>query len=69
MMPGIDTLTRWLAAHDKSYYVFALQIGWDPPAIRKLLDGKVARVSVELAAKIEDATEGVVPIRSWIPTK
>lgn len=66
-MPGVKVLNEWLAAHEITGRKFALKIGYDPDEFVKLVQGKRKWVSVELAAKIEDATDGVVHMRLWIP--
>lgn len=38
----------------------------DRIAVQRAMNGSTKRVSVGLAAKIEDATGGFVPMRAWI---
>ena len=64
--PGAADLTRWLVANDISAHALGLELQVDPQRIRELAAGHVTRVSVELAAKIEDRTG--IGMRRWIPT-
>ncbi|WP_054304578.1 helix-turn-helix transcriptional regulator [Gemmobacter sp. LW-1] len=48
-----------------SQKAFADQLGVDPSVVSRFI-ARTARPGLELAVKIEDATEGVVTARSWV---
>ena len=60
---GRELLADFL--RDRNITRFALRAGIDPSHIRRILSGSRTRISVNIAARIEDATKGVVPMRSW----
>jgi DNA-binding transcriptional regulator YdaS (Cro superfamily) len=48
-----------------SQKAFADQLGVDPSVVSRFI-ARTARPGLELAVKIEDATGGAVPARSWV---
>lgn len=67
-LPGIVELRAWLKKKEISPYRFALNNGLDPSDFSKFLKkGFDARVSVEIAFKIERATDGEVKASSFVP--
>jgi hypothetical protein len=46
-------------------YSFCKRWGFDRIQLQRLLDGKIRRISIDLADDIERATDGEVPIRAW----
>jgi len=57
-------LATYLEAHKKTQEAFAAEIGVKQATVSRLKRGK--RPSLELAAKIERATNGAVPASSWV---
>jgi hypothetical protein len=68
-VPGLAALRAWLEDKKLSKHRFALDIGQDPSEFGKLLKKDAARVSVELAFKIERATEGAVTVDMFVPVR
>lgn len=69
-LPGIVELRAWLKKKEVSPYRFALNNGLDPSDFGKFLKkGFDARVSVEVAFKIERGTGGDVPARLFVPVR
>lgn len=68
-LPAILKLKIWLAKHQLSANRFARDCGLDQSEMHKILSGKRARISVETAAIIEDATKGEITMRMWIPQR
>lgn len=68
-LPGAMLLKKWFAEHSTTPYRFAIDNSLDGSELSKILRGIRKTVSVEFAAKVEDATDGNVSIRSWIPRK
>lgn len=62
---GMKELSEHLRGARISQKAFAAMIGVDPSIVSKLLNGS-ARPGLELAVRIEDATGGAVPARSWV---
>jgi len=69
VVPGIAALRCWLDDKKISKHRFALDIGQDPSEFGKLLKKDAARVSVELAFKIERATGGAVRAEMFVPVE
>lgn len=57
-------LASYLETHKKTQEAFAAEIGVKQATVSRLKRGK--RPSLELAAKIERATDGAVPASSWV---
>jgi hypothetical protein len=66
-LPGASCLRRCVDLAGLSIPDWCEVHGLDRFAIQKLLNGRLQRVSVELAFDIEEATEGVVEAKLWIP--
>lgn len=64
---GADVLDQYIADHYPSVNAFAKEHGFDQSELSKLLNGKRTRVSVEMAAAIEVATQGTVRMTMWVP--
>ena len=63
---GARRLRVFLDENGLSIQRFCIQHCLDRVAIQRVLKGeRGARMGVELAADIEDATAGAVPMRSW----
>lgn len=68
-LPAVLKLKTWLAKKDLSANRFARDCGLDQSEFHKILGGKRVRISVETAAVIEDATDGEITMRMWIPKR
>lgn len=68
-LPAVPLLKAWLEKHMISANRFALKCGLNQSEFHKLLSGKRVRVCVEMAAIIEDATDGEITMRMWIPKR
>ncbi len=62
----MSKLASFLSANSIRQAVFAAQIGTSQATVSKLVNGDV-RPSLELAVRIERATDGAVPVASWVP--
>lgn len=69
VVPGIEATREWMEKNQVSPTSFALKMGVDPHDFRKFLKKKFARVSVEMAFKIQRATNGAVPAEKFVPVK
>lgn len=65
MERGIKATRAWLEAHKITPYRFALDNGIDTGVIHRLLAGKVKRMSLDLAMRVERGTKGDVPAKTW----
>ena len=64
---GVRKLRAFLTNHSLSIQRFCIAHGLDRIAVQRLLKGERGiRMGVELAADIEDATDGEVPMRAWV---
>jgi transcriptional regulator with XRE-family HTH domain len=68
-LPAVPRIKARLARLGQSANQFARETKIDQSEFHKILNGKRLRVSVEFAAKMEDATEGEVHMRLWIPVE
>ncbi len=68
-LPGAALLKQWLIDRGMSAHRFAIHHGLDGSELSKILRGKRGGVGVEFAVRVEDATEGAVPMRTWVPKK
>lgn len=65
---GADVLEQYISTTYPSVNAFAKTHGFDQSTISKLLRGeRGSQMTVELAAAIERATEGVVKMHMWLP--
>ncbi len=58
-------LGTYLKEEGASQKAFAEMIGVDPSVVSRFI-ARTARPGLELAVRIEDATGGAVPARSWV---
>lgn len=58
-------LSRWLAEHRVQQAAFAQGVGVSKGYLTQLLT-RTRTPSLDLAVRIETATDGIVPARSWI---
>ena len=63
---GAAELRRYLDATNLSISAFCRENKLDVSEISKMLRGERQRISVDMAGKIESATQGFVTWRSWI---
>jgi hypothetical protein len=68
-LPGAVLLRKWLDDNKVTAHRFAIDNRIDQGELSKLLRGRRGGVGVEFAVKVEDATGGDVPVRSWVPRK
>jgi hypothetical protein len=68
-LPGAALLKQWLADHDVSARRFGIDNRIAGDELSKIMRGLYKTVSVDFAVKVEDATGGAVPVRSWVPCK
>lgn len=68
-LPAVPLLKAWLKERGLSANRFALKCGLNQSEFHKLLSGQRMRVCVEMAAVIEDATDGEITMRMWIPER
>lgn len=66
-LPGAQPLRDHITALDMSVPDWCELHDIDRFAVQKLLNGKIQRVSVELAFDLEEASGGSVEARLWIP--
>lgn len=68
-MPAVGALRHYIDTYYKgSIGKFSRAKQLDTSGVSKLLRGETGeRMTVKAAAAIEDATEGVVRIRMWLP--
>lgn len=59
------TLQSWLEANSVTAAEMARRCEYDPSNMSKLLKGTL-RPTLEMAFKIERATDGAVPASSWV---
>lgn len=64
---GAEVLEQYIDENYASVNAFALEHGFNQSELSKLLNGKRTRVSVEMAAAIEVATQGTVRMTMWVP--
>lgn len=62
---GIEAIRVWLTARGISANRLAIQNGIDPSLLSKLMRGEIKRMSMDMASKIERATDGDVPLTVW----
>lgn len=62
---GRGRLKRYLNNQQMTANSFAIQNGLDPSVVYKVLRGE-NNVSLQLAAKIEEATDGFVDMKIWV---
>jgi len=58
-------LEAYLSQQNLKQADFAKQVGVTPATVSRLIAGQLAP-SLDLAARIEDATKRKVPMRSWV---
>jgi plasmid maintenance system antidote protein VapI len=63
-MNGPEDFTRWLEDNGFNPNSFGRKHGMDDVTVRELARGERVRITVELAAKIEDITG--IPMRAWV---
>jgi plasmid maintenance system antidote protein VapI len=68
-LPGVVALRQWLEDEGLSAYKFARKNDLDPNDLRRLLQKGNARVSVEVAFKIERGTGGAVKAEMFVPVE
>jgi hypothetical protein len=68
-LPGAVLLKHWLAERRITPHRFAVDNGLDPSEFSKVLKGVRRAVGVPFAVAVEDATQGIVPVRSWVPRR
>jgi transcriptional regulator with XRE-family HTH domain len=61
----MEKLKAWITDNNLTQREFAAMVGLSPTAVHQLLRGRNAP-SVVAAIKIDDATGGAVPVRSWV---
>lgn len=66
--PTQNALARYLASNDLSPAAFGQLVGADRQQIWRLANG-ARGPSVDLAVRIEEATDGAVPVESWAKAK
>jgi hypothetical protein len=64
---GSTLLAGYLARHKLTRTAFSAACDVDRATLIHLLSHRAQRVSVQVAFAIEDATEGEVPARSFVP--
>lgn len=65
--PGAALLRSWLDAQGINIPQFCERCGLERVTVQRLLSGdRGKRMSLELAAAIDDATGGAVPARAWL---
>lgn len=62
---GGAMLGIWLERNRTSAHAFALSIQTDPGRIRRMIRGDSKRVDIMLARRVEQATNGDVPMQAW----
>lgn len=68
--PAIDALKEYIDMRYDSANAFARENGLDASEVYKILRGERGdRMTVKMAAAIEDATGSHVRIRMWLPKK
>jgi len=66
--PGMDThyrLQAWLKAADVTAAELARRLEYDPSNLNKLLKGTI-RPTLDMAFRIERATDGQIPASAWV---
>lgn len=66
-LPGAEPLRSHIHGLDMSVSDWCEKHEIDRFSVQKLLNGKLQRVSVELAFDLEEASEGAVAAKLWIP--
>jgi hypothetical protein len=68
-LPGVALLRKWFAEKGTNPHRFAIDNSLDESELSKILRGVRKNVSVTFAAKVEDATEGDISMRAWVPRR
>lgn len=67
VLQGVTILKAYLDSTGQSISAFAREHRLDGSELSKLLRGERSRVSVEMAQKIQEATDGYVRWDMWVP--
>lgn len=66
MKEGILKTSRFIEESGQSLRAFAREHNLDVSELSKVLRGKRTRMSIEMAARLEIATKGMVKVPMWI---